>query len=112
MKHENIYALVYKKDFFNSLNIYAKYFDEPFADYSALAGFKVSEMASNYTKVVLSGDGGDEIFGGYPIYNAGLLYDKLLFIPKNVRKILLNSFNSIFKSILPSLSNALSNFSG
>jgi len=84
-----------KKDFFNSLNIYAKYFDEPFADYSALAGFKVSEMASNYTKVVLSGDGGDEIFGGYPIYNAGLLYDKLLFIPKNVRKILLNSFNSL-----------------
>jgi len=48
-------------------------FDEPFADSSAVAAYYVAQVAGEHTKVVLSGDGGDEVFGGYVIYQADRL---------------------------------------
>lgn len=54
-----------------SLDLYPKmkeWFDEPYADTSALPTFMVSQFAREQVSVVLTGDGGDEIFGGYSHY--------------------------------------------
>jgi len=51
-------------------------FDEPFGDASALATFLVSKQTSNYVKVALTGDGGDEVFAGYNKHYMSLINNR------------------------------------
>jgi asparagine synthase (glutamine-hydrolysing) len=69
-RHEE---LVLRPDAALLLPALADAFDEPFADSSALPTYLVSELASRHVKVALSGEGGDELFGGYYTYVADLL---------------------------------------
>ncbi len=59
-----------------------EYFDEPFADPASISNWYVAKATSEHVKVVLSGDGGDELFFGYNIYSK--------FYKKNIISRLLN----------------------
>ena len=69
--------LVIRPDAAALLPALAEAFDEPFADSSALPTYLVSRLAAEDVKVAISGEGGDELFGGYYTYAADLLAQRL-----------------------------------
>ncbi|MBI4847211.1 MAG: asparagine synthase (glutamine-hydrolyzing) [Nitrospirae bacterium] len=79
--------LIVRPDMFSILPDLVRQFDEPFADSSMLPTYYVSKVTREKVTVALSGDGGDEIFGGYNLYRAGLFdYYMRLMLPEPVRK--------------------------
>ena len=84
-------------DAIESLAKLIKYYDEPFADASAIPTMRVAELASQQVKVALSGDGGDEAFGGYSRYSHDLRENKIRkWIPPFVRQHVLRHLASIW----------------
>jgi asparagine synthase (glutamine-hydrolysing) len=79
--------------------------DEPFADSSQLPTYLVSKVARRDVTVCLSGDGGDELFGGYPRYELGAdLWRRMARVPFPVRRALGSTLQTIapagFDSVL------------
>lgn len=67
----DVHIIEFNKEIFNKmLKEYFKAYDEPFADYSSFALMLLSMKAREHIKVAISGDGGDEVFGGYEVYRA------------------------------------------
>jgi asparagine synthase (glutamine-hydrolysing) len=62
------YDLVLRPDVVRIVEDLTWYLDEPFGDTSAIPTYMVSKLAAEHVKVVLSGDGGDELFAGYDKY--------------------------------------------
>jgi asparagine synthase (glutamine-hydrolysing) len=78
----------------NILLRWAALYDEPFADSSGIPTYLVSKLAAEQVKVVLSADGGDELFGGYNIYG-NMLCNKQRrdAIPRAMRRMVGSSIN-------------------
>lgn len=73
-------------------------FEEPFADSSALPSYYISSKASKEVKRVLTGDGGDEVFGGYNKYYMGKLNRNYIrFLHPNIHNIILELSNTLLK---------------
>ncbi len=82
------------------------FFDEPFADSSAIPTTLVSKMAREQVTVALSADGGDEIFAGYNRYDYMMRYGKKLnSIPGFARKSMVGIMKSISSDRIPILKN-------
>ncbi len=63
---KNIVAEFSSEDVIATINEHFKAYPEPFGDYSSLPTYLICKLASKNFKVLLSGDGGDELFWGYP----------------------------------------------
>ncbi|MCC6329020.1 MAG: asparagine synthase (glutamine-hydrolyzing) [Acidobacteria bacterium] len=72
-------------DLFDTISEIVWHFDEPFSDQSALPTYMLSKMARDHVTVVLSGDGGDELFAGYDRYLIDQKRSKYGRIPQFVR---------------------------
>lgn len=95
-------------EYFASLESVAFHFDEPVADPSAVGLYFLAREARKEVKVVLSGEGSDELFGGYNIYLEPYARARIAWIPRIILKGLMNlPFNFRGKNYLERASSKL-----
>jgi asparagine synthase (glutamine-hydrolysing) len=72
------------------LPVIVRHFDEPFGNPTALLTYAICELVRKHVTVVLSGDGGDENFGGYPRYAGAAMAERYQRIPALLRRWIIN----------------------
>lgn len=86
-EHTELY--VRPKEALDAVSLMPHFYDEPFGDSSQLPTYLLARLATANVKVALSGDGGDEVFGGYDRYGrAESLLDRVAKLPATVRRVL------------------------
>jgi len=83
---DHTYKIISDEEYWNSIPLIQYHMDQPHADPSCIALYFVSKIAREHVKVVLSGEGADELFGGYNIYHEPLSLKSFQKIPKFLRK--------------------------
>ena len=83
----NISNKVSADEFFDAASIIQYYLDDPMPNPSEIPLYFLAQNAAKYVKVVLSGEGADELFGGYPMYLAGMHFDHYAHrVPRPLRR--------------------------
>ncbi len=101
--------IIGKEEYFSVLPKLVWHFDEPVADPSAIALYFVAREARKKVTVVLSGEGADELFGGYNIYCAPLAAHKFAWLPHSVLKMVISLLPDMWgKNYLKRASSKLS----
>lgn len=84
-KLKQIITLLNEDDYFSSFEKIQWHMDEPLPNPSAVPLYHLANCASKHVKVVLSGEGADELFGGYEWYQDPFRYEKYSKIPNIIR---------------------------
>ncbi|MDE5780941.1 MAG: asparagine synthase (glutamine-hydrolyzing) [Lachnospiraceae bacterium] len=92
---KNKSRLISTSEFFEELPKIMNHVDEPLSDPSCIALYFLCKLASEQVKVVLSGEGSDELFGGYNIYKSPYALAPMYKIPKPIRRGLAKIFGKI-----------------
>ena len=88
IKIDNYSKLISKKEYWDSIPTVQYHMDEPLADASAIALYFVTKTASEQVKTCMSGEGADELFGGYPLYRQAVWAERWQIMPRAVRRAL------------------------
>jgi asparagine synthase (glutamine-hydrolysing) len=95
--HSELY--INSNDLLNVIPNLSSIYDEPFADSSQIPTYLISQFAKQDVTVALSGDGGDELFGGYNRYQITNQYwNRLRHIPLSIRKLLSSAILAVLQS--------------
>jgi asparagine synthase (glutamine-hydrolysing) len=88
---------IVRSDDFDLIDTLARLYDEPYADSSAIPTYRVCELARKHVTVALSGDGGDESFGGYRRYRLHLLEERMRSaMPPGVRRLVFGTLGKLY----------------
>ena len=104
-----------KSDDFDLIDTLAKQYDEPYADSSAIPTYRVCQLARKHVTVALSGDGGDEAFGGYRRYRLHLMEERMRSaLPASLRQPLFGMLGRVYPKAdwAPRLFRAKTTFEG
>ncbi len=91
------YVDLVESEDFDLIDTLARLYDEPYADSSAIPTYRVCQLARQHVTVALSGDGGDETFGGYRRYRLHLMEERMRSaVPAALRRPLFGALGRIY----------------